>query len=119
MIRYISNRMAVMYLGQLVELGPSNDVYFRPKHPYTQSLVIANPEPDPEKARRRVPVVTSGEISSPVDPKPGCRFAARCPHVMPVCKDQNPAWREVGPGHFAACHLFEAPGKPPGTPGAN
>ncbi len=107
MIRYISNRMAVMYLGQIVELGPSNDVYFRPKHPYTQSLILSNPEPDPEKARRRVPVVTSGEISSPVDPKPGCRFAGRCPHVMPVCKERDPVWREVDPGHFVACFLFE------------
>lgn len=108
MIRYVSNRMAVMYLGQLVELGPSNDVYFRPKHPYTQSLIVANPEPDPEKARRRVPVVTSGEVSSPVDPKPGCRFAGRCPHVMPVCQERDPVWREVAEGHFVACHLFDA-----------
>jgi oligopeptide/dipeptide ABC transporter ATP-binding protein len=108
MIRYVSDRMAVMYLGQLVELGPSNDVYFRPKHPYTQSLILSNPEPDPEKARRRVPVVMQGEISSPVDPEPGCRFAGRCPSVMTVCRQRDPVWREVSAGHFVACHLFDA-----------
>jgi oligopeptide/dipeptide ABC transporter ATP-binding protein len=108
MIRHVSDRMAVMYLGQLVELGPSDDVYFRPKHPYTQSLIAANPEPDPEKARRRAPLpATRGEIPSPVDLKPGCRFAGRCPLAMDVCRRRDPVWREVEAGHFVACHLFE------------
>ncbi|MEO8181119.1 MAG: ABC transporter ATP-binding protein [Deltaproteobacteria bacterium] len=108
MIRYISDRMAVMYLGQLVELGPANDVYFRAKHPYTQSLVISAPESDPHKARRHLPLAARGEVTSPVDPKPGCRFSARCPQVMPVCRERDPEWLEATPGHFVACHLFGA-----------
>ena len=107
MVRYISDRMAVMYLGRMCELGPSNDVYFRPKHPYTQSLVASNPEADPAKERKREQTVLQGEIPSPVNLKPGCRFAGRCPKVMPVCQGTDPVWKEVTPGHFAACHLFE------------
>ncbi len=107
MVRYISDRMAVMYLGRMCELGPSNDVYFRPKHPYTQSLVASNPEADPAKERKREQTVLQGEIPSPVNLKPGCRFAGRCPKVMPVCASTDPVWKEVTPGHFAACHLFE------------
>jgi oligopeptide transport system ATP-binding protein len=99
--------MAVMYLGQLVELGPSNDVYFRPQHPYTQSLIASNPEPDPVRARQRLPLVARGEISSPVDPKPGCRFVGRCPRALPACSTVDPQWREIQPGHFVACHLFD------------
>ena len=108
MVRYVSRRMAVMYLGQLVELGPSNDVYFRPQHPYTQSLIASNPEPDPQRARQRLPLAARGEISSPVDPKPGCRFVGRCPHALPVCSTRDPQWREIAPGHFVACHLFDS-----------
>jgi oligopeptide/dipeptide ABC transporter ATP-binding protein len=107
MVRYISDRTAVMYLGQLAELGPSNEVYFRPKHPYTQSLISANPEADPEKERRRAPVAPRGEIPSPVNLEPGCRFASRCPMVMDVCRKRDPVWREVEKDHFVACHLFE------------
>jgi oligopeptide/dipeptide ABC transporter ATP-binding protein len=106
MIRYVSDRMAVMYLGQLVELGPANDVYFRAKHPYTQSLVASTPEADPQRARQRLPIAARGEISSPVDPKPGCRFATRCPHVMPICQQRDPSWLEAAPGHFVACFLY-------------
>jgi len=106
MIRYVSDRMAVMYLGQLVELGPANDVYFRAKHPYTQSLVASTPEADPQKARRRLPMAARGEISSPVDPKPGCRFASRCPKVMPICSQRDPVWLEAEPGRFVACFLY-------------
>ncbi len=106
MIRYVSDRMAVMYLGQLVELGPSNEVYFRPKHPYTQSLVASYPEADPRNARRRAPLAPRGEIPSPVNLEPGCRFAGRCPMVMDVCWKRDPVWREVEKDHFVACHLF-------------
>ncbi len=111
MVRYVSDRTAVMYLGQLVELGPSNEVYFRPKHPYTQSLIAANPEADPERERRRGPVAPRGEIPSPMNLEPGCRFAGRCPLAMKVCRERDPVWREVEKDHFVACHLFEpAPG---------
>jgi oligopeptide/dipeptide ABC transporter ATP-binding protein len=106
MVRYVSDRMAVMYLGSLVELGPSNEVYFRPLHPYTQSLVSSNPEPDPAKERLRPHTAPRGEIPSPVNMKPGCRFAGRCPKTMPVCVNTTPDWREVKPGHFVGCHLF-------------
>jgi oligopeptide/dipeptide ABC transporter ATP-binding protein len=107
MIRYVSNRMAVMYLGQLVELGPSDDVYFRPRHPYTQSLVASNPESDPARERQRPRAAARGEIPSPVDLKPGCRFAGRCPFAFEACRERDPVWREIEPGHFAACHLFD------------
>jgi oligopeptide/dipeptide ABC transporter ATP-binding protein len=107
MVRYVSDRMAVMYLGQLVELGPADDVYFRPKHPYTQSLIAANPEPDPGRERHRAPASPRGEIPSPVNLAAGCRFAGRCPHVAEVCRGTDPAWREIEPGRFAACHLHD------------
>jgi oligopeptide/dipeptide ABC transporter ATP-binding protein len=107
MIRYVSDRIAVMYLGQVVELGPADDVFFRPRHPYTQSLVAANPRADPARERMRPPPAVRGEIPSPVNLSSGCRFAGRCPHVMPVCREQDPAWRELEPGHWVACHLFE------------
>ncbi len=113
MVRYVSDRTAVMYVGQLVELGPSDEVYFRPKHPYTQSLIAAIPEVDPEAEQKRAPVGPRGEIPSPVDLKAGCRFAGRCPMVMDVCRERDPVWREVEKDHFVACHLFE-----PGAEGA-
>jgi oligopeptide/dipeptide ABC transporter ATP-binding protein len=106
MVRYVSDRMAVMYLGSLVELGPANDVYFRPLHPYTQLLISANPEPDPKSERQRENRVLRGEIPSPVNIQPGCRFAGRCPKAMPQCATTTPVWKEIKPGHFAACHLF-------------
>jgi oligopeptide/dipeptide ABC transporter ATP-binding protein len=107
MIRYVSDRIAVMYLGQLVELGPADDVYFRPEHPYTRSLIAANPDPDPRRERARERPATRGEIPSPVDLAPGCRFAPRCPFAMPVCTRRDPVWRPIRPDHFVACHLFE------------
>lgn len=108
MVRYVSDRMAVMYLGNLVELGPANDVYFRPLHPYTQSLVAANPEADPAKERTRTRIMLEGEITSPVNPKPGCRFAGRCPKAMPDCSTKSPKWLEAKPGQFVRCHLFDS-----------
>lgn len=106
MVRYISDRMAVMYLGNLVENGPSDEVFFRPLHPYTQSLIAANPKPDPVKERAHEHVVLKGEIPSPVNPKPGCRFAGRCPKAMDRCRSQTPEMQEVKPSHFVACHLY-------------
>lgn len=104
MVRYVSRRMAVMYLGSIVELGLSNDVYFRPLHPYTQLLVESNPEPDPERERMRRRRDFKGEIPTPVNLKPGCRFACRCPHACESCHDLTPELREIKNGHFVACH---------------
>jgi len=108
MVRYVSDRMAVMYLGSLVEIGPSDDVFFRPKHPYTELLVQSNPEPDPKSERNRTSVSIAGEIPSPVNIKPGCRFAGRCPKVMSICKETTPqliALEQNGLRHVA-CHLY-------------
>lgn len=107
MVRYVSDRMAVMYLGSMVELGPANEVYFRPKHPYSQMLVASNPEPDPNKEHERAAVPIKGEIPSPINIGKGCRFAGRCPKVMDKCRKEDPVWKEVAPEHFAACHIYE------------
>jgi oligopeptide/dipeptide ABC transporter ATP-binding protein len=107
MVRYVSDRMAVMYLGQLVELGKADDVYFRPKHPYTQSLVASNLEADPRAERNREPAPPRGEVMSPINLAPGCRFAGRCPFAMEVCRAKDPVWQEVEPGRFVACFLFD------------
>jgi oligopeptide/dipeptide ABC transporter ATP-binding protein len=106
MVRYVSDRMVVMYLGNMVELGPANEVYFRPQHPYTQSLIASNPEADPHTERDRKNMALTGEIPSPIDMKPGCRFAGRCPKAMDICKGTDPVWKEIKPDHFVACHLF-------------
>lgn len=105
MVRYISDRMAVMYLGQIVELGPSEELYRSPLHPYSEALILANPEPDPIRERKREHKLLSGEIASPINPKSGCRFAARCPIAVDRCRVETPALREVKPGRFVACHL--------------
>ena len=105
MVRYISDRMAVMYLGALVEIGPADDVYFEPLHPDTQILVASNPEPDPRSERERQSTTIKGEIPSPVNVPQGCRFAGRCPQAMAVCRQQTPALREVQ-GRLVACHLY-------------
>jgi oligopeptide/dipeptide ABC transporter ATP-binding protein len=107
MVRYISDRMAVMYLGAVVEEGPAEAVYSAPLHPYTRLLVASNPEPDPRRERERSHEPIKGEIPSPVNIQPGCRFAGRCPDAMPHCRDQTPELREHQPGHFVACHLYE------------
>jgi len=107
MVRYVSDRMAVMYLGSLVEIGKADELYFEPKHPYTEILIGSNPEPDPELERTRPSTAIQGEIPSPVNVQAGCRFANRCPKVMDVCRQQTPQLlplkdldREV------ACHLY-------------
>jgi oligopeptide/dipeptide ABC transporter ATP-binding protein len=105
MVRHVSDRMAVMYLGSLIELGQAEDVYFRPLHPYTQLLIASNPEPDPQHERLREDHLISGEIPSPVDLKPRCRFAGRCPKAEQRCFEERPVLREVEPGRFVACHL--------------
>jgi oligopeptide/dipeptide ABC transporter ATP-binding protein len=106
MVRVICDRMAVMYLGKVVEIGSSAQVYDSPQHPYTQALVAANPIPDPVAERQRQRQLIQGEIGSPVNPKPGCRFAPRCPHAMEKCRQVTPELRDVGGGRLAACHLL-------------
>jgi oligopeptide/dipeptide ABC transporter ATP-binding protein len=108
MVRYVSNRMAVMYLGSLIEIGPSNRVYFEPKHPYTQLLIGSNPEPDPTTERRRRATIIKGEIPSPVNVPEGCRFANRCPKVMDVCRQKTPqlAPLQDDAGRRVACFLY-------------
>ena len=101
--KYICNRIAVMYLGKIVEVGPLRQVYTNPQHPYTQALLAAVPVPDP-KARRQHPM-PKGEIPSPIDPPPGCRFHPRCPMAMEVCSQEEPKLVEVEPEHRVACHL--------------
>jgi oligopeptide/dipeptide ABC transporter ATP-binding protein len=108
MIRYVSDRIAVMYLGRIVELGRADDVYFRPSHPYTRSLVAANPTADYARARRGERPPARGEVPSPVNLPPGCRFAGRCPEVQPVCREVDPALVELGGGRRVACHVREA-----------
>jgi len=106
MVRYVSDRMAVMYLGALVEIGPVNKVYFEPLHPYTQILIASNPEPDPQSERARLSTPITGEIPSPVNVPAGCRFASRCPHAMDVCRQQTPLLKPVqDDGRLVACHL--------------
>jgi oligopeptide/dipeptide ABC transporter ATP-binding protein len=107
MVRYISDRMAVMYLGGLVEIGPAADVFFEPAHPYTRGLIASNPEPDPAHERARGPTAITGEIPSPIDIAPGCRFAGRCPHTMPRCRAETPALLPLTgqPERLVACHL--------------
>jgi oligopeptide transport system ATP-binding protein len=104
-VQYISRRVGVMYLGKLVELGSSDAVYERPLHPYTRSLLAAIPEIDPERRRERVAL--SGELPSPVNPPSGCRFHTRCPYATDKCKIEDPEFREIEPGHYAACHYAE------------
>ncbi len=107
MVRYVSDRMAVMYLGTVVETGPANEVFFEPKHPYTQLLIESNPEPDPklEKARDHIPI--KGEITSPVNMRAGCRFADRCPKAMEQCKNVTPVITSLTDSHTVSCHLFQ------------
>ena len=109
MVRYVSDRMAVMYLGSLVEIGPSDAVFYDPKHPYTQLLVGSNPEADPATERSRGRVEIAGEIPSPVNLPPGCRFAGRCPKVMDVCRAERPQLlplADITPARHVACHLY-------------
>jgi oligopeptide/dipeptide ABC transporter ATP-binding protein len=108
MVRYVSDRIAVLYLGTLVEIGTADDVFFRPRHPYTEVLLASNPEPDPRAERSRRPLGALGEIASPIDPRPGCRFAGRCPKVLDRCRTEAPALRPIdATGHAVACHVVE------------
>lgn len=106
MVKHISTHIGVMYLGQMVEKGLADDVYMKPKHPYTQALLSAVPIPDPKVAKSNKRIVLEGDIPSPIDPPPGCRFKGRCKYATDKCSKENPELKEVESGHFVACHLF-------------
>ena len=104
-VAHISKRVAVMYLGQFVELAPTEELFQRPKHPYTEALMSAIPEVNPDIAM--TPVDLKGEIPSPINPPSGCHFHTRCAYTQDICKTNEPAWKEIDPGHFAACHFVD------------
>ncbi len=104
-IRHVSHHVAVMYLGQIVEKAPVKEIYMNPMHPYTQALLSAVPIPNPRKKRHRI--LLEGDVPSPLDPSPGCRFHPRCRHVMEICRETAPPLREIKTGHWTACHLYE------------
>ena len=106
-VRHISNRIGVMYLGSLVELAESYELNSRPLHPYSQTLLSAVPVPDPEVSRTRQRIVLEGDIPSPMNPPTGCRFHTRCPYASEKCKQCAPEFKEHEPGHWAACHLLD------------
>ena len=103
-VRHISNRIGVMYLGSLVELAESLELNKHPLHPYTQTLMSAVPIPDPEKSRARQRIVLEGDVPSPINPPSGCKFHTRCPYAEDRCSRETPDFREVAAGHFCACH---------------
>ncbi|MGI6730986.1 MAG: ABC transporter ATP-binding protein [Anaerovoracaceae bacterium] len=105
-VRHISKRIGVMYLGCLVELAESNELNKNPLHPYTKTLLSSVPVPDPIKSKERQRIILEGDIPNPINPPSGCRFHTRCPYAMERCKVEVPKFRELAPGHFAACHLY-------------
>jgi len=102
-VKHISDRIVVMYLGKMVELCNSEELYKNPQHPYTIALLSAIPVPDPTVKRDRI--IIKGDVPSPVNPPSGCRFHTRCPKVQGICKEQDPEFKDIGNGHFVACHL--------------
>jgi len=107
MVRHLCSRVAVMYLGVIVELADRNEFYHHPLHPYTKALLSAVTIPDPNIEEKRQRIILKGEIPSPINPPSGCRFHTRCPLAQPICSESVPETRELRPGHFVACHLAE------------
>jgi oligopeptide transport system ATP-binding protein len=119
MVRHISDRMAVMYLGKIMELADRDEIYLNPLHPYTQALMSAVPVPDPDASKMRKRIILQGDIPSPANPPVGCNFSTRCPVVKDICTKEEPIYREILPDHWVACHFAEEfirPGSPGNDP---
>ena len=106
-VRHISDRIAVMYLGKIVELADRDELYADPKHPYTQALLSAVPIPDPAIEKKRQRIILEGDVPSPANPPKGCNFSTRCPRVMDICRQTDPEFKASGDGHYVACFLYE------------
>jgi len=104
-VKFISDKIGVMYLGAMVEFGTKEDIFKNPLHPYTKALFSAVPNPDPTAKTERIKL--QGDIPSPANPPKGCRFHTRCPYATEVCRHVVPEYKQYGEGHFAACHLLE------------
>jgi peptide/nickel transport system ATP-binding protein len=107
MVKQISDRIGVMYLGQMMELTASSELYKTPLHPYTQALLSAIPIPDPDIEDKRERIILQGELPSPINPPSGCVFSSRCPMAMDICAIEKPIWLEAEPSHYVACHLYD------------
>lgn len=106
MVKHISDRIGVMYLGKLVEVAEAKELYNNPVHPYTQALLSAIPIPDPDVTRAKERIILEGDVPSPINPPSGCRFRTRCPYAMGICAEEAPLMQDVGGGHMCACHLL-------------